>query len=91
MIATWSCVESLERVLPASSAFFGGEKRQDQRFPKRTSAGRALHKIRFALLFSFSNFFPLLESLDLLVKPRARLFLNGKLLLQSSYFPLPLA
>ena len=41
-------------------------------FPKGTSAARALHKIRFASLFAFSDFFPLYESLALLVKPQTR-------------------
>lgn len=60
-------------------------------FPKGTSAARALHKIRFALLFAFSDFFPLYESLALLVKPQTRAFvLNGKFFLQSSTTTLPL-
>jgi hypothetical protein len=60
-------------------------------FPKGSSAAGAPHKIRFALLFAFSDFFPPYESLALLVKPQTRSFvLNGKFFLQSSSTNFPL-
>lgn len=56
----------------AASSRYRGTPRPE--VPKGDKRGRALHKTRFA--FSFSSlfgFFPLFESLALLVKPRTRL------------------